>query len=533
MRKNRLLYAAFCFLMFPLVVSAKNRSDNTPGTGQIPWYLSSGITGSDNAAATAPAFSGSVFAQNVIEEEDILIDEEKSTGSDEDILEESLEEKKPQESESKEEKIDANSAVKEKETPASSSDTTGAKQTVEGAKPDALPDTASKATVEDAGDMDLILEDEDELIVSDDKEELLITEEPKKDTSAAHEVLKGTSDTALAGPDSLKQAITPVVEGEEILTEPETVKEAEHTGEEKAAVTKKAKKKKAAIEEARAINFDRNLKDYRSPRKAMFMSLLLPGLGQAYTKKYWKTAALGVLEGALIGFAIKHAVNGKDQLERARDYADIHYDPEMFFTFYRNFMEFFPDSPKVDFANIFGDTLDNYVADFTGITKKPHTTKKRPDFDKLIQHDKSNPSVFVQGWDDCEPVNNPNGYIHDSSTYLFSYDNYNKDTTWMLNRYKKGDTIPIERGTYGYSLHQQEYTRIIRLSNHYYNVTQYLIFGIVANHLLSAVDAFISARSYNDMLLNKQSLWRRIDLDHQVAVSDYGIETRLDLKVRF
>ncbi len=527
MRKNRLLYAAFCFLLFPLVVSAKNRPDNTPGTGQIPWYLSSGITGSDNAAATAPAFSGTVFAQNVIEEEDILIDEEKSTGSDEDILEESLEEKKPQESESKEEKIDANSAVKEKETPASSPDTTGAKKTVEGAKPDALPDTASKATVEDAGDMDLILEDEDELIVSDDKEELLITEEPKKETSAAHQILKGTSDTASAGPDSLKQAITPVVEGEEIITEPETVEEIDNAGEEKVAVTKKAKKKKAAIEEARAINFDRNLKEYRSPRKAMFMSLLLPGLGQAYTKKYWKTAVLGVLEVALIGFAVKHSIDGKDQLEKARDYADDHFKPDSFFTFYENFMKFYtPDSPAVDFSLIFGDTLDNYKSQFSGITGKPHSKKNRPDFDKLIQE-----NSFVQGWDDCIPDANSSGYILDNPDYEYVFV---KDTMWTLKMFNKSDLVnPIAIQIFGYSAHQQRYNHMIRLSNHYYTVTQYLIFGIVANHLLSAVDAFISARSYNDMLLNKQSMWRRIDLDHQVAVSDYGVETRLDLKVRF
>jgi len=269
-------------------------------------------------------------------------------------------------------------------------------------------------------------------------------------------------------------------------------------------------------------------KKFRSPKKAMLLSLLVPGLGQTYAKKYWKTALWGSMEYFLIISAIKHARLGSHQVERARDFADDHYNPEKFFTFYRNFMEFIPDSPMVDFTLIFGATLDNYVADFTGITEKPHTTKIRPDFDKLIQE-----NTFVQGWDDCEPVNNPNGYIHDSSTYLFTYASYNKDTTWMLNRYNKGDTILIERGIFGYSLNQQEYNRILRLSSHYYSVTRYFIFGIVANHIVSAVDAFISAMSYNNMLLNKKSVWQHIDLDHQVAFGDYGFESRLDLKVRF
>ena len=45
------------------------------------------------------------------------------------------------------------------------------------------------------------------------------------------------------------------------------------------------------------------------PAKAAFFSAILPGLGQAYNKKYWK---IPVVYGALGGFAYMFAVNNKE-----------------------------------------------------------------------------------------------------------------------------------------------------------------------------------------------------------------------------
>jgi hypothetical protein len=48
---------------------------------------------------------------------------------------------------------------------------------------------------------------------------------------------------------------------------------------------------------------------YSGPRRATILSAVVPGLGQAYNKKYWK---IPVVYGALGGFAYMFAVNNKE-----------------------------------------------------------------------------------------------------------------------------------------------------------------------------------------------------------------------------
>ncbi len=49
--------------------------------------------------------------------------------------------------------------------------------------------------------------------------------------------------------------------------------------------------------------------NYASPRRASIMSMLLPGLGQAYNKKYWK---IPVIYAGLGGLGYLFAVNNKE-----------------------------------------------------------------------------------------------------------------------------------------------------------------------------------------------------------------------------
>jgi hypothetical protein len=56
-------------------------------------------------------------------------------------------------------------------------------------------------------------------------------------------------------------------------------------------------------------------------------------------------------------------------------------------------------------------------------------------------------------------------------------------------------------------------------SNSSYKIATNILFIVLLNHVVSAVDALISARVYNDALLGKQSFWRHIDLEPGLASS--------------
>jgi len=182
-----------------------------------------------------------------------------------------------------------------------------------------------------------------------------------------------------------------------------------------------------------------------------------------------------------------------------------------------------------DLTFIFGETLEQFKTKYTGINNKSHDYKYRQDYDRDIG---TNP--FVQGWDDCElRFDSSSGYILDDAAYAYHYTYYTSDTLWEVNMTSKDGTDTLQSGIYGYSARQVKYNGIMSRSNHLYTVSGNILFLLLANHIISAVDAFISARVYNEKLLNKKSFWQHINLDQQIAFTEKGIESRYGIRVRF
>ena len=202
---------------------------------------------------------------------------------------------------------------------------------------------------------------------------------------------------------------------------------------------------------------------------------------------------------------------------------------DTFFTFYEDFEQLIsPESIDVDIYMIF-DTLSNYKKKFTPEKLADYESDERQDFDDAIGDES-----FVQGWDDCEPSFDASGFDITDSTDMYYFRPYNTtDSIWVLYMYEIGSNALVKSGVFGYSKNQEKYNDMVSLSDHYYKVSTILIFFIVANHVASAVDAFISARAFNDKLLHKESLWQRINIDHQVAFAQDGFHSRLGIRVRF
>jgi hypothetical protein len=73
--------------------------------------------------------------------------------------------------------------------------------------------------------------------------------------------------------------------------------------------------KEGIIKEADTLKLNMNELDILAPSKAAFYSAILPGLGQAYNKKYWK---IPIVYGAL-GTSTYLYIKNNDDYNRARD----------------------------------------------------------------------------------------------------------------------------------------------------------------------------------------------------------------------
>lgn len=376
---------------------------------------------------------------------------------------------------------------------------------------------------EDDGDDDFLSEDEEgeETIIVDDSKETILKEVAGENQSITTDNIETKDSTIEILDDSRENVSENTVETDD---------------ESNVVIEDEEEILPARVARIRSINFAKNQKEYRSPKRAMFLSLLIPGAGQAYAKKYWKTAVFGVVEIALIGLAVKFSKDGDKRRENARNHADSTFKLSKFLKFYNDFEKKFSvetgDSSlfSTDIQqSIFSESQEYYQNKYENITSLSHDVDIRQDFDSDIES-----KIFVQGWSDCEPgFTVEDGYLPDDGTYSYYYQSYSPDTLWQLNSLNKADSSIVSSSIYGYSRYQSIYSNMLSESNSFHGKKTSMVLLLLLNHIASGIDAFISARGYNDKLLNKESVWRRINLDQQMALTSNGIESRFDIKVRF
>jgi len=275
------------------------------------------------------------------------------------------------------------------------------------------------------------------------------------------------------------------------------------------------------IEQEQSINFARNLTEYRSPRVAMMLSLLVPGAGQEYAKNHLKAGLFGAVEVAIISVGAAFNVKGSKELKKAHDFADNHYSVENFSNYYSNLAGHFQNDSTGILENIFyGQEKDTFIND---------ATRKTENYYKTIREG-SNP--FVNGWDDAKPGFDENFDIktEDASIYAqyTSKSDPKADSSFLV--YKKSDSTNVQ---YGFSENQKKYSDMVGKSGTYYRVSRGVFISLLVNHLLSALDAGITAKAYNDKLLGKQSVWQRLNIkENDVSIGDRTL-TGYALQVRF
>ncbi|MDD5676058.1 MAG: DUF5683 domain-containing protein, partial [Chitinivibrionales bacterium] len=286
------------------------------------------------------------------------------------------------------------------------------------------------------------------------------------------------------------------------------------------------------IEESHSIDFAKNLTEYRSPRKAMLLSFLVPGLGQAYVHSYTKAGIFFTVEVALAAGAIWYNSQGKKFNNQAKTFADENYSVDSLRKYSQNLYTFLVnDYNKIDtaealaayFTNIFPDTQSFFDA----------AKNKSGEFYADIGSATVVRNSYVQGWKDCQPpFNSQSGYVigPDSS---FSVSN-DTSAPYFVNRIKGAVGNPLlDSNQYGFSNDERRYIDMISRSKSQYDISQYLIYALVVNHIVSAIDAALSAKSFNDRLLNKETMWDRINLRQELVNTGNATVFGYSLCLRF
>jgi hypothetical protein len=256
-----------------------------------------------------------------------------------------------------------------------------------------------------------------------------------------------------------------------------------------------------------SINFAKNMKDYRSPKLAMLMSLVLPGSGQVYAAHHsWKAAIYGVVEVGMIATSAVLRTKGIKKENDAHKYADQHYNMDKYLN-YQRVLKSHVDTAT--YSNIF------YGSDTFFLNEA--RTKDQGYYSKIESYDQP----FVNGWDDALPGFDENLAVVDSRYKAV------KDSAYLV--YLTDST----KAYYGFSNNQKTYSSKLSASRRYFSSSGMVLAFMLVNHLVSAIDAGLSAKAHNDLLLNKKSVWNHIGLE-QICLSDgRQMVPGYALKVRF
>jgi len=223
----------------------------------------------------------------------------------------------------------------------------------------------------------------------------------------------------------------------------------------------------ASVEHEALVKESSNAK---SPLLNSLYSLAIPGAGQYSTERYTKAAIFITVEAALITFAIINNQTGNKKTDEFQKYADAHWSPRR----YALWINTYGVSDYGPAANIDLNKVDNR------------------DFGEINEWE-SAPATTKTGFSHQLPPYGTQQYyelIGKYDQYKFGWDQYPQDA--------QGVPVSDGRDYYGMVPQQMKNYAVDRgKANDYFYAASFAVSALVVNHVISAIDAFISTRSYN------------------------------------
>lgn len=252
------------------------------------------------------------------------------------------------------------------------------------------------------------------------------------------------------------------------------------------------------------INISNNLSNdvqegLKSPYLAGILSAAIPGAGEVYTKNYFKAALFFLIEGTAIYLQNYYNKKGNDQTILFKNFADENWS-------------------VVRYA----EWLNQWATELGGTANIS------------INPDESLKPWQRVNWDE---LNSAERTIREFSHTLYPYGHQQYyeligkypqySQGWNDSKFAKGEySIPGEyyfdtKGNFIY------YSKLRGKANDYYNYANKALLVIISNHIISLIDAIISAHRYNDNLSADVTL----EKTNLSGITEFY--PQLNLKIRF
>ena len=269
---------------------------------------------------------------------------------------------------------------------------------------------------------------------------------------------------------------------------------------------------------------------YKSPRKALFMSLVVPGSGQLYvggsTFTYVRGGVYLALEAALWGSWAYFSVHKyNDQVDKYKKFAKKHYSIGRYEVAMRDlYKQLADETEETRFENRYMNSRESFCEALYGDAKSYGCYVKG----ELFKNDKNHLNKFVDKkplGDEIDGLND----IYDISTlyqeiadrsYVLGWDDA-EDQAIAINLNLEVDSPEGGTVALGSSDNMDEYRSMRSKANDYADMQAWFFGGIILNHIVSAVDAALTANSHNKSLYSEDVSWyNRMHLDSYVNVVD-------------
>jgi len=249
---------------------------------------------------------------------------------------------------------------------------------------------------------------------------------------------------------------------------------------------------------------------YRSPKRALFMSLLVPGLGQAYVGQsvftYSRAAIYFSTDIVLGAFWYEYVVVKHDrQVSKYRSFADANWSQDK----YEASAGSVKGTDEREFARKNYCDAVQEKATGTGVTY--YNGCKDPTGDPA---DYASFSQYVHNRETTNPDTNHAIRAAFPDPYAF-YEMIGQDQEFIAGwRDAKNVAFDKDSGFAGTSDFRDEYISMRAKANQYSRMQAWFVGGIVINHIASALDAALTARHYNRKLYETESAWYdRLNVD--------------------